>query len=104
MASQNLIQMARLRAGMSQVELARAAKTSQPAVSDYESGKRSPSVETLTRLLAAAGFELRMQLVTPDTHDASRKSAEKLLPRKQVRGHINRERKRLTSNGRGKKT
>jgi transcriptional regulator with XRE-family HTH domain len=103
-ASQNLIQMARLRAGMSQVELARAAKTSQPAVSDYESGKRSPSVETLTRLLAAAGFELRMQLATPDTHDASRKSAEKLLPRAQVRGHINRERKRLTSNGRGKKT
>ena len=96
--------MARLRAGMSQVELARAAKTSQPAVSDYESGKRSPSVETLIRLLAAAGFELRMQLAAPDTHDASRKSAEKLLPRVKVRGHINRERKRLTSNGRGKKT
>lgn len=103
-ASRDLIQLARLRAGMSQVDLARAAKTSQPAVSDYESGKRSPSVETLTRLLAAAGFELRMQLATPDTHDASRKSAEKLLPREQVRGHINRERKRLASNGRGKKT
>jgi len=89
---------------MSQMELARAAKTSQPAISAYESGKRSPSVETLTRLLAAAGFELRMQLATPDTHDVSRKNAEKLLPKSQVRGHINRERKRLKSNGRGKKS
>jgi transcriptional regulator with XRE-family HTH domain len=103
-ASRNLIQMARIRAGMSQVDLARAAKTSQPAVSAYESGKRSPSVETLTRLLAAAGFELRMQLAAPDTHDVSRKSAEKLLPKSQVQGHINRERKRLTANERGKKT
>lgn len=103
-ASRDLILLARLRAGMSQVDLARAAKTSQPAISAYESGKRSPSVETLTRLLAAAGFELRMQLATPDSHDASRKSAERLLPKSQVQGHINRERKRLTSNGRGKKT
>lgn len=102
--SRNLIQIARLRSGMSQMELARAAKTSQPAISAYESGKRSPSVETLTRLLAAAGFELRMQLATPDTHDVSRKSAEKLLPKSHVRGHINRERKRLKSNGRGKKS
>jgi|LakMenEpi03Aug12_release.lakeMendotaPanAssembly.Ray.scaffolds.fasta_scaffold22122_4 transcriptional regulator with XRE-family HTH domain len=104
MVSRNLIHIARLRSGMSQIELARAAKTSQPAISAYESGKRSPSVETLTRLLAAAGFELRMQLATPDSHDASRKSAEKLLPKPQVQEHINRERKRSTSNGRGKKT
>lgn len=103
-ASRHLIQIARIRAGMSQAELARAAKTSQPAVSAYESGKRSPSVETLTRLLAAAGFELRMQLASPDTHDASRKSAEKLLPRSHVTGHINREGKRLATHGRGKKT
>lgn len=103
-ASRHLIHMARIRAGMSQVELARAAKTSQPAVSAYESGKRSPSVETLMRLLAAAGFELRMQLATPDTHDVSRRAAEKMIPKAQVDAHINRERKRLTSNGRGKKS
>lgn len=102
--SRHLIHMARIRAGMSQAELAHAAKTSQPAVSAYESGKRSPSVETLTRLLAAAGFELRMQLANPDTHDASRKKAEKLLPSSQVQGHINREGKRLRTDGRGKKT
>ena len=102
-ASRNLIQMARIRAGMSQVDLAKAAKTSQPAVSAYESGKRSPSVETLTRLLAAAGFELRMQLAMPDSHDSSRKSAEKLLPASEVAAHISRERKRLAPNGRGKK-
>ena len=103
-SSRNLIQIARIRAGMSQVDLARAARTSQPAVSAYESGKRSPSVETLTRLLAAAGFELRMQLAMPDTHDASRKGAEKFLPTSQVVAHISRERKRLTANERGKKT
>ena len=45
-------------------------------MSAYESGRRSPSVDTLCRLLAAAGFEVRMRLAPPDTHAA----AEALLP------------------------
>lgn len=82
--SRHLIRRARRSAGLSQSELARRARTSQAAVSAYESGRRSPSVETLTRLLTAAGFELRMRLATPDTHDAARRGAEQLLGSAQV--------------------
>jgi transcriptional regulator with XRE-family HTH domain len=102
--SRNLIHTARLQAGLTQAELARKGKTSQAAVSAYESGKRSPSVETLSRLIRVTGMELRMRLSEPDTHDASRKSAEKILPRSQVRAHITREGKRISAHGRGPKT
>lgn len=43
---------------MSQVELARRARTSQPAVAAYESGAKIPTVATLERLLRAAGADL----------------------------------------------
>ena len=82
--SRHLIRMARRRAGLSQEELARRAATSQAAISAYESGRRSPSVATLTRILTAAGFELRMRLAEPDTHDVTRRIAEGLLPSEQV--------------------
>lgn len=82
--SRHLIRIARWRAGLSQEELARRAATSQAAISAYESGRRSPSVATLSRILAAAGFELRMRLADPDTHDATRRIAEVLLPADQV--------------------
>ncbi len=77
--SRHLIRMARRRAGLTQAELARRAGTSQSAVSSYESGRRSPSVATLCRIVAAAGFEVRMRLDEPDTHDASRERAEAMV-------------------------
>ena len=40
---------------MSQAELAAAAGTSQPTVAAYESGARSPSVRTFSKLIRAAG-------------------------------------------------
>ncbi|WBL19934.1 helix-turn-helix domain-containing protein [Citricoccus sp. NR2] len=40
----------RLAAGMSQSQLARAAKVSQPNISAYENGRREPSPEVLERL------------------------------------------------------
>ena len=82
--SRHLIRIARRRAGFSQEELARRAATSQAAISAYESGRRSPSVATLSRILSAAGFELRMRLAEPDTHDATRRIAEGLLPSDQL--------------------
>lgn len=42
---------------MSQEELAQRSQTSRTAVSAYEHGRKSPSLETLERLLAGAGFE-----------------------------------------------
>lgn len=49
---------ARRRAGLTQAELARRAGTSQATISAYEHGRKAPSVETLGRLLAAAGARL----------------------------------------------
>lgn len=53
-----LLRGARTRAGLTQRALARRARTAQSVVARIEGGVTSPSWETLSRLLAAAGFEL----------------------------------------------
>ncbi|MBI4408071.1 MAG: helix-turn-helix transcriptional regulator [Gemmatimonadetes bacterium] len=58
----SLVREARRRAGLSQRELARRARTAQSVVARIESGETSPSSETLSRLLAAAGFDLHPEL------------------------------------------
>lgn len=57
-----LVREARLRAGLTQRELARRAETSQSVVARIEQGRSDPSTGTLARLLAAAGFVLRVEL------------------------------------------
>lgn len=54
---------ARRRAGLTQAGLAERAATSQAAVSAYESAAKTPSVATLSRLLAAAGARLTVEVV-----------------------------------------
>lgn len=49
---------ARAKAGLTQAALAARAGTSQATVSAYERGRKQPSLTTLARLLAAAGFRL----------------------------------------------
>lgn len=66
-----ILREARTRAGLSQRALARRAGTSQSVVARIESGQTQPSSETLARLTAAAGFEVRTELVPhaiADTH------------------------------------
>ena len=53
-----LIREARRGAGLTQAELAHRASTSQSAVAAYESGAKTPNVETLERVLRAAGCRL----------------------------------------------
>lgn len=60
MESAALIGAARRRAGLTQAELARRAGTSQPVVSAYERGHRQPEIDTLARLVEAAGMRLRL--------------------------------------------
>jgi uncharacterized protein len=60
MDAATLLRVTRERAGLSQGALAARAGTSQPAVSRYESGSSSPSVETLDRLLAVMGARLEL--------------------------------------------
>lgn len=93
--SRHLIRIARRQAGLTQQALADRAGTSQAAISAYESGRRSPSVDTLCRLLGAVGYEVRMRLARPDTHAASLAAAEALLPPDQLEQQRERERKRL---------
>jgi transcriptional regulator with XRE-family HTH domain len=87
--------MARRQAGLTQANLAQRAGTSQAAISAYESGRRSPSVDTLCRILAAAGVELRMRLAPPDTHTAALAAAEALLPAEQLADQRERDRARV---------
>lgn len=67
--SASLLQLARLKAGLSQRELAERAGVPATMISAYERSKRQPTMDTLLRLLAAAGFELRMHLEPYDPHD-----------------------------------
>ncbi len=57
-----LLREARRRSGLSQSELATRAGVTQSVVSEYEAGKRQPSVPTLARLVAATGYELTLGL------------------------------------------
>jgi transcriptional regulator with XRE-family HTH domain len=93
--SRHLIRMARRQAGLTQQVLAERAGTSQAAMSAYESGRRSPSVDTLCRILSAAGFEVRMRLASPDTHVPTLTIAQTLLPAEQLGRQRERERVRV---------
>lgn len=58
-----LIREARERAGLAEVDLARAARTSPGAIPKYEAGEVVPRLETARRCIEACGFELRIELV-----------------------------------------
>jgi transcriptional regulator with XRE-family HTH domain len=64
-----LVQLARIKGGLSQQELAARAAVPPTMISAYERGKRQPSLNTLLKLLHAAGFELTMKLEPYDSHD-----------------------------------
>jgi transcriptional regulator with XRE-family HTH domain len=57
----SLIRNARRAAGLTQTQLANDAGTAQPAVAAYESGVRTPTIATLTRLLDACESDLEMR-------------------------------------------
>jgi len=58
LSASRLLQTARERAGLTQRQLARKARTAQSVVARIELGETSPSWSTLARLLKAAGFSL----------------------------------------------
>ncbi len=67
--SSALLQLARLKAGMSQRELAERASVPVTMISAYERDLRQPTLATLLRLLRAAGYDLRLHLAAYDPHD-----------------------------------
>src|SRR3954452_11719247 len=66
-----LIRDARERHGISQQTLARRAATTQKQISRIERGEISPSVATLSRLLAAMGERLELRAVAGPRSNAS---------------------------------
>ena len=70
------IRAARMRAGLTQAELAQRSRARQSAFSAYETGRREASVTTLTRLAETAGFALEVCLVPIEDQRASQRLLE----------------------------
>lgn len=64
-----LVRMVRERAQLSQRELATRAHTTQAVVARIESGASNPSVGMFRRLLEAAGYEPKINLIERTTED-----------------------------------
>jgi len=65
------IREARLRAGLSQVELAADAGITQSVVSTYEAGRRNPSFDMMTKLLGAAGASIVLEYTADEAPNRS---------------------------------
>ncbi|HVM34039.1 MAG TPA: helix-turn-helix transcriptional regulator [Actinomycetota bacterium] len=65
-----LIRQARLRTGLTQNELARRLGTSQSVIARWETGRRSPTLETVWKAVRACGMELDISITNYDfEHD-----------------------------------
>ena len=69
MISGDLLREARLRAGLSQAELARRAGKQRSAIGRWERGEALPSLETLRELIRACGLELSFRIANADLED-----------------------------------
>ena len=61
-----ILREARLRAGLSQDELARVSRKDRTVIARYEQGVVAPSLDTLVGLLRACGFDIPLELVPYD--------------------------------------
>ena len=62
LSAASALKSARVQAGLTQRQLAKNAGTAQSVVARVESGETSPSIDTLTSLLKAAGFSMVSEL------------------------------------------
>jgi transcriptional regulator with XRE-family HTH domain len=69
--SASLTEQIRTQSGLSQAELGRRAGLPRSVVNAYLKGSREPGADTLSRLAAAGGFELRLERRQPPV-DAER--------------------------------
>lgn len=65
-----LVREARKRAGITQAELAQRAGTTQSAIARLESGRTSPALEQVERLMRLCGFQLIVELAPYDEQDS----------------------------------
>jgi len=57
-----LVKAARMRAGLTQAQLAELADTSQSAIAAYEAGEREPTIPVLQRMVSATGHRLLIEI------------------------------------------
>ncbi len=84
----DLVREARRRAGLTQSELAALAGTTQSAIARLETGRSSPSFESVLALIRHCGLDLEVMLVERDDADlfqAQRSAA--LTPTERIEGH-----------------
>jgi transcriptional regulator with XRE-family HTH domain len=77
MDAAHLLRSARLQAGLTLRQLAAAAHTSHSTLAAYETGAKCPSVETLNRIVEAAGFRVESRLARrPEPFDHTARGRE----------------------------
>lgn len=85
MLAGDLLREARLRAGLSQAELARRAGKPTSVIGRWERGEVRPSLETLQTMVRACGLDLRFQITERDTsQDAAIQAALGLTPEERL--------------------
>ena len=72
MRSASVIREARLRAGLTQAELADRTGRDRSVVARWEQGVVAPSLDTLLELVRACGFDLPLELVSRDDDRVAR--------------------------------
>jgi transcriptional regulator with XRE-family HTH domain len=85
-----LLREARIRAGLSQRDLAERARTSQSVVGRIEAGLTSPSLDTLARLVQVAGFDVKVELVPTPIVDAVIEAYKQGVDRSLIRENLKR--------------
>ena len=68
----NSVRELRRKAGLTQTELARIAGTSQPTIAAYEAGRKSPTLQTLSRIARAVGLEAMVSFIPAMTREDRR--------------------------------
>jgi transcriptional regulator with XRE-family HTH domain len=92
MQSADLIREARLRADLTQYELAELTGRDRTVIARWEHGTVAPSLETLLDLLRACGFDLPLEL-TPYQPASDRLGKNALLsPERRVKRYLQRRR------------
>lgn len=84
----DLVREARKRVGLTQRELAERAGTTQSAIARIETGRSTPTFDTVLRLLRLCGLDLDIMLVERDDSDwIQAESRLRLSPRERVERH-----------------
>jgi transcriptional regulator with XRE-family HTH domain len=79
MRAADLIREARLRAGLTQYQLAERSGRERSVIARWEQGAVSPSVDNLLEVIQACGFDLPLVLVPRESHEDERLEKNLLL-------------------------